>query len=106
MQSSRKLKASYEGDNLPAAARLARPISDYFRTNVLVTPGGVFSQRYLRWALEVVGVDRILFSTDYPYRFVPDSGARRFLEEADLSEADRDKIASGNWGRVCAGIRR
>jgi uncharacterized protein len=93
-------------DNLTAAARLERPISDYCRTNVLVTPGGVFSQRYLRWALEVVGVDRILFSTDYPYRFVGDGGARRFLEEADLSEADRDKIASGNWGRICAGIRR
>jgi predicted TIM-barrel fold metal-dependent hydrolase len=93
-------------DNLTAAAGLARPISEYFRTNVLVTPGGVFSQRYLRWALEVVGVDRILFSTDYPYRFFPDSGARRFLEDADLSEADRDKIASGNWDRICAGIRR
>ena len=93
-------------DNLAAAARLARPISEYFRTNVLVTPGGVFSQRYLRWALEVVGVDRILFATDYPFRFAPDSGARRFLEEADLSEADREKIASGNWARICAGIRR
>jgi predicted TIM-barrel fold metal-dependent hydrolase len=93
-------------DNLAAAAGLARPISEYFRANVLVTPGGVFSQRYLRWALEVVGVDRILFATDYPFRFAPDSGARRFLEEADLSEADREKIACGNWDRICAGIRR
>jgi uncharacterized protein len=73
-------------DNLAIAAGLARPISEYFRTNVLVTPRGIFSQRYLRWALEVVGVDRILFSTDYPYRFVPHSGARCFLEEADLTE--------------------
>ncbi|WP_445167692.1 amidohydrolase family protein [Mycolicibacterium sp. Dal123E01] len=93
-------------DNLSAAAKLSRPISDYFRTNVFVTPGGVFSQRYLRWALEVVGVDRVMFATDYPYRFAADSGARRFLAEADLSDADRSSIASGNWERLCAGIRR
>jgi uncharacterized protein len=93
-------------DNLSAAAKLSRPISDYFRTNVFVTPGGVFSQRYLRWALEVVGVERIMFSTDYPFRFVADSGARRFLREADLSDDDRISIASGNWDRLCAEIRR
>lgn len=93
-------------DNLAIAAQLARPISDYFRTNVLVTPSGVFSQRYLRWALEVVGVDRILFSTDYPYRLAPHGGARRFLQEADLTESEREQIASGNWARICAGIRR
>jgi predicted TIM-barrel fold metal-dependent hydrolase len=93
-------------DNLATTAGLARPISEYFRTNVLVTPSGIFSQRYLRWALEVVGVDRILFSTDYPYRFAPDGGARRFLDEADLGEDARAKIASGNWDRICADIRR
>jgi len=37
---------------------------------------------------------------------VPNDGSRRFLEEADISEADRDKIASGNWEKLCAGIRR
>jgi hypothetical protein len=93
-------------DNLAATAELARPISEYFRTNVLVTPSGLFSQRYLLLALKVIGIDRVLFSTDYPYRFAPDGGARRFLEEAGLGEADREKIAPGNWGRICAGIRR
>lgn len=93
-------------DNLTTTAKLSRPISDYFRTNVFVTPGGVFSQRYLRWALEVVGAGRIMFATDYPYQYAADCGARRFLEEADLSDDDRTRIASGNWDRLCAGIRR
>ena len=31
---------------------------------------------------------------------------RRFLEEADLSDVDREKMASGNWERLIAGIRR
>jgi uncharacterized protein len=93
-------------DRLTAIAELSRPVSEYVHSNVFVTPGGVFSQRYLRWALEVVGPDRILFASDYPYVRVPDGGSRRFLEMAEISEADREKIASGNWERLCAGIHR
>jgi len=91
-------------DRMSGIAHLERPVSEYVRSNVFVTPGGIFSPRYLRWALDVVGADRIMFAADYP--FVPtDSGiARRFLDE--LSDGDRAKIASGNWERVCAAIRR
>lgn len=93
-------------EGMAQTAKLARPFSDYVRRNVFVTPSGIGSQRYLRWAIEVVGVERILFSTGYPFVHVPPGGARRFLQEAQLSEADREKIASGNWNRLCAGIRR
>ena len=58
-------------EKLAAAAKLERPLADYFRNNVFVTPSGMFSQRYLRWATEVMGIDRILFSTDYPFRICP-----------------------------------
>lgn len=88
------------------AARLARPISDYFRTNVSVTPSGIFSPRYLRWAREVLGIERLLFATDYPYGCEPEGGARRFLETSDLGDADRHAVAHGNWERLCAAVRR
>jgi len=93
-------------DRMTGIANLARPVSEYVRTNVFVTPGGVFSQRYLQWTLDIVGADRILFATDYPYVIVPDGGGRRFLQDAEISEADREKIASGNWERLCTDIRR
>jgi predicted TIM-barrel fold metal-dependent hydrolase len=93
-------------DSMNSMAKLARPISEYFRTNVHLAPSGMFSQRYLRWAIEVVGVDRVLFSTDYPFANVPEQGARRFLEATSLSDEDQDRIASGNWARLCADIRR
>lgn len=93
-------------DHLATIAKLARPISDYVRSNVFITPSGIFSQRYLRWAIGVVGIDRILFSTDYPFVLFPQSGSRRFLEAADLNDVDRGKIAFGNWERLCADIRR
>jgi uncharacterized protein len=93
-------------DRMAPIAGLSRPVSHYVAEHVYLTPGGVFSQRYLRWALEVVGVERILFAADYP--FVPTDGAAasRFLAESGLDAADRDKIASGNWERLTAAIRR
>jgi uncharacterized protein len=93
-------------DRLTPIAGLQRTVSEYVQNNVFLTPGGVFSQRYLSWAVEVVGIDRIMFAADYPY--VPTDGglARKFLEDAPLSDDDREKIASGNWARLCAGIRR
>ena len=91
---------------LVGPASLSQPISEYVRRNVLVTPSGVFSQRYLRWALEVMGSERILFSTDYPFELASDGAARRFLEDADLSDSVREAIASGNWERLSARVGR
>lgn len=93
-------------DMLSAPARLPRNVSEYFATNVSVTPSGIFSQRYLQWAIDILGIDRILFATDYPFVLFDNGAASRFLEEADLSAADRDKIGFGNWARLCADIQR
>jgi predicted TIM-barrel fold metal-dependent hydrolase len=93
-------------DHMAGPAKLKRPISDYFREHLFITPAGMWSERYLRWSLEVLGAERILFSSDYPYRFTPGGGARRFLETADLSDEDREAIAHGNWERLVAGMRR
>lgn len=93
-------------DHLASMAGLQRSISDYVANNAYLTPGGVFSQRYLRWAAEVVGGDRLLFAADYPY--VPTDGgrARLFLEQAELSVDGRLALASGNWDSLQQQIRR
>ena len=56
-----------------------------------------------RRSIEIVGVDRNLFSTDYPYQYRPGRDARRFLEQAALSEADMAKFAHVNWERLTGG---
>lgn len=48
-------------------ANLQRPIAEYFQHNLYVTPSGMWSQAYLQRALEIVGPERLLFSTDYLY---------------------------------------
>jgi predicted TIM-barrel fold metal-dependent hydrolase len=93
-------------DMLSHAAKLPRKISEYVQQHVSVTASGIYSQRYLQWSLEVLGPDRILFATDYPYGRAPRGAAREFLKAAQISEVDRIKIASGNWDRLSAQIRR
>jgi predicted TIM-barrel fold metal-dependent hydrolase len=93
-------------DRLATLAKLPKPFSQYVRENAYITPGGVYSQRYMRWALELVGVERILFATDYPYQSGPDGGVEAFLESSGLEPADQLRIASGNWDALVAGIIR
>ena len=89
----------------PAFARgtqgkLARSIPEYVKNNFYVTPSGILSQSYLRNAIEVMGVDRIMFSVDYPYVIVPD--AREFLADSGLTPAEQEAVAHGNWERLTA----
>ncbi|HEY6760226.1 MAG TPA: amidohydrolase family protein [Baekduia sp.] len=79
---------------------LDRPLADYLRQNVSYTPSGIHSQRYLRWTIDVVGVDRVMYAADYPFVDVGEEGARTFIEQAPLSFEDKKKIAHGNWERL------
>ena len=54
----------------------------------------------------MVGVERILFATDYPYRPGPDGGVEHFLQAAGLDQADQERIAAANWDALVADIRR
>jgi uncharacterized protein len=93
-------------DGLATQANLPQSFSEYVRRNAHITAGGVYSQRYLRWAVEVVGAERVLFATDYPYRPGPDGGVEHFLQSAGLDQPDQERIAGGNWDALVADIRR
>jgi predicted TIM-barrel fold metal-dependent hydrolase len=87
-------------NSLARVATLQRPIAEYFRQNLYVTPSGMWSQAYLQRSLELVGPERILFSTDYPYQYKPGKPGRIFLEETALSAEQQELFAHGNWDRL------
>ena len=47
-----------------------------------------------------------MFATDYPYLRVRSAAVCAFFHAGDLAETVRMKIASGNWERLRAEIRR
>ncbi|HEY4453527.1 MAG TPA: amidohydrolase family protein [Pseudonocardiaceae bacterium] len=71
--------------------KLDRPFTDYFTQNVYITPSGMWNQARLQFCVETLGVDRIIYAVDYP--FIGNEGAVSFLEEANLSTEDKNKIA-------------
>jgi predicted TIM-barrel fold metal-dependent hydrolase len=78
----------------PGVTKLKQPVSFYLRNNVHYTISGFnFPAAFLDLLLEV-GVDRIMFSADYPYQSMTD--ARAFLAQLPVSAADRERIAHGN----------
>ncbi|MGH2872263.1 MAG: amidohydrolase family protein [Solirubrobacteraceae bacterium] len=93
-------------DWLAMQAKLPHSFSDYVRRNAYITAGGVYSRRYLGWAIEVVGADRVMFATDYPYRPGPDGGVENFLQSAELDPADQERVAFRNWEALVGAIRR
>ncbi len=73
---------------------LKRPIGDYLRQNVHYTISGFnFTATFLDLLFEV-GVDRIMFSADYPWGSM--ESARKFLEQLPISPSDKERIAHGN----------
>ncbi len=74
--------------------RLALKPSDYFRRNVWVTTAGVCSNEPLRCAIDALGVERVLFSIDYPFEHA--DLAADWIEKAPLSEGERAAICHGN----------
>jgi predicted TIM-barrel fold metal-dependent hydrolase len=86
--------------SLGRVAKLERPVEDYFRSNLYVTPSGMWSESYLQRVLEIVGPERILFSTDYPYQYRAGQPGRSFLLNAELSSEVRGLVAHGNWERL------
>lgn len=78
--------------------KLSRPIGAYLRENLHYTFGGF---NYLPTFLDLllqVGVDRIMFSADYPYASMV--RARTFLDQLPVSPADKARIAYGNAERL------
>lgn len=85
---------------LDRVSKLPSPFVEYIKNHLYLTASGMFSPMYLRQAIEVVGPERILFSTDFPYQYRPGADARRFLETLDLSDDDKRNFAHANWERL------
>ncbi|WP_293970034.1 amidohydrolase family protein [Sphingomonas sp.] len=72
--------------------------SDYFRRNIWVTTSGVNYWHPLRYTIDRVGIDRVLFAADYPYEDM----ARdvRAIERTPLSISEKRKLFDINASRL------
>jgi predicted TIM-barrel fold metal-dependent hydrolase len=85
---------------LSRVAKIERPVAEYFKTNIHLTTSGYFTLPPLECALEVVGIDRLMYSVDYP--FSANTQGKEYLDKiaAVLSAEDMEKLAGGNAARL------
>jgi predicted TIM-barrel fold metal-dependent hydrolase len=78
----------------PTVTGLPHPPSTYVHRNVWVTTSGMFSLPPVLCSIAVMGVDRVLFSVDYP--FAGNMAGRHLLDALSLSPADKARVAGEN----------
>lgn len=81
-----------------SVTKLNRTITETFRQNIYVTPSGIFDYPQLKFCVEVLGADRIIHSVDFP--FIGNEGAVSFIENAPVSQDEKEKIAYRNAQRL------
>jgi uncharacterized protein len=82
----------------PPKTPTERPVKDYFLRNFHLTTSGIFTDPPLRCAIDTFGADRIMFAVDHP--FSDGAKARRWLDEAAISDEEREQIAHTNAERL------
>jgi 2,3-dihydroxybenzoate decarboxylase len=83
---------------LSRASKMPRSFRDYFCTHFWITTSGNFSTPALLCSMLEMGVDRVLFSVDYPY--VMNASGTKWMDGVPLSAEDKEKILSGNAKRL------
>ena len=100
-----KLILGHMGESLPfsivradaqitARAGLKRPLRDYFHDHFWITTAANWSTPALVCSLMEMGVERVLFSVDWP--FASNTEGRAFIDAAPITPEDRTAILGGN----------
>ena len=71
---------------------------EFFSRHFWITTSGNFSNPALMCTVQEMGVDRIMFSIDWPYS--SNVEGREFVDGAPLSKEDRLKILGGNAAKL------
>src|SRR5256714_5520893 len=71
-----------------------KSVADYVRNNFVLTTSGNFSTSALNQSIAEIGIERVLWSADYPFEDIAD--AAEWIDTAPISKADREKICRTN----------
>lgn len=72
--------------------------SEYLQRNFAITTSGLEDPLVLRFCVDKIGIDSVMWAIDYPYQ--PTAPAVAFLESALLSDQEREQIAHRNAERL------
>jgi predicted TIM-barrel fold metal-dependent hydrolase len=81
-----------------AAKHLKRSVAESFLAQVSITTSGYFTRPPFDCARSIVGLDRMMYSIDYP--FSPSMNGAKFLDELQLNDNDLAALTHTNAERI------
>ena len=92
------MMARCDGIFAPEFVGMRRTVQQTLRDQVHVTTSGLFTLPPLMAAIDTFGIDRVMFSIDYPYS--SNDKGKKYLDSLPLAPADIEKIAHANADRL------
>ncbi|MGE5721146.1 MAG: amidohydrolase family protein [Sphingomonadales bacterium] len=80
------------------APRTQLTMDEYFRRNFVITTSGVEDPLALRYSIDKIGIDNVMWAIDYPYQ--PMKPAVDFMEKADVTTEEKAKLYHLNAERT------
>jgi 5-carboxyvanillate decarboxylase len=80
------------------AKKTKRSMAEYFQDNFVITNSGVEDNLALRYSIDKLGIDNVMWAIDYPYQ--PMEPAVKFIENFPCTEAEMHALCHGNAERV------
>jgi len=78
--------------------KLQHPVSHYFHSNIWITTSGVGWEPAIKFCMEVMGPDRVLYAMDYPYQQSSDEVA--VYDRLRIPDADKKLLMEDNAREV------
>ncbi|HEX8150200.1 MAG TPA: amidohydrolase family protein [Pyrinomonadaceae bacterium] len=95
-----RIDSRYAAQGDPDRPPLKKKPSEYFRSNLIITTTGMCQDSSLLCAVTEVGVDRVLFSVDYPFEEATQAADWIENTPALTDQTQRDKVCYQNAERV------
>ncbi|HTM95340.1 MAG TPA: amidohydrolase family protein [Croceibacterium sp.] len=80
------------------ARKTERSMEEYFRDNFCITNSGVEDPLAMRYSIDRMGADKVMWAIDYPYQ--PMEPAVKFIEDFECTDAERHALCHGNAERI------
>ena len=87
----------FDSRSAPYGWNLPKPPSQYLRENVWVTMSGMYDTPPVKCALDALGRERVMFSSDYPFDA---DGAAEFMDAAPFDDSLRADVAYDNAAKL------
>lgn len=82
----------------PGCCKMEQSLTTYFkRRNILITTSGIYDPFVINFLIDCIGIDSILFATDYPYEEFAEQ--YHFINNLKLSKEQKEQIFHGNADR-------